>query len=121
MSNSAFGRLVRNRGGNVATMYALMLPVFLYGGAAAIDYGRAAQIHSKFSAAADAAALAAVTPNMLQQSDAVAQAAAISLFRGLRSGISGLAPGATRVTVAVTTGTNPLRATSPSTTQARST
>ncbi len=109
MSNSAFGRLVRNRGGNVATMYALMLPVFLYGGAAAIDYGRAAQIHTKLSGLADAAALAAVTPNMLQQSDAVAQVAATSLFKGLADGISGLAPGATSVTVTVTTGTNPLQ------------
>ena len=109
MSNSALSRLLSERRGNVATMYALMLPVFLYAGAAAIDYGRAAQIHSKLTGLADAAALAAVTPNMLQQSDSVAQAAATSMFNGLADGISGLAPGATTVTVTVTTGTNPLQ------------
>ena len=43
MSISAFGRLLNQRGGNVATMYALMAPVLLYAGAAAIDYGRAAR------------------------------------------------------------------------------
>ena len=61
------------------------------------------------SSLADAAALAAVTPNMLNQSDSVAQAAATSLFNGLAAGISGLAPGATTVTVTVTTGVNPLQ------------
>ena len=40
----------------------------MFGGGAAIDYGRAAQIHTKLNAAADAAALAALTPAMLQQS-----------------------------------------------------
>ena len=108
MSNSPVGHFFKERGGNVATMYALMAPVLLFAGAAAIDYGRAAQIHSKLSGLADAAALAAVTPNMLQQSDSVAQAAATSLFTGLANGISGLAPGATTVTVTVTTGADPL-------------
>ena len=109
MSISAFGRFLNQRGGNVAMMYALMAPVLLYAGAAAIDYGRAAQIYTKLGGLADAAALAAVTPNMLNQSDSVAQAAATSLFNGLAAGISGLAPGATTVTVTVTTGTNPLQ------------
>ena len=71
---------------------------------AAIDYGRAAQIHTKLNAAADAAALAALTPNMLQQSASVAEAAATSLFNGLVAGISGLTPGATQVTVTITNG-----------------
>ena len=71
-------------------MYALTLPVLLLGGAAAIDYGRAAWIHSKLNGIADAAALAALTPAMLQQSDLVAQQAAVSLFNGLANGISGI-------------------------------
>jgi Flp pilus assembly protein TadG len=95
MSNTAIGRLLGNRSGNVTMMYALGAPVLFFGGAAAIDYGRAAQIHTKLNAAADAAALAALTPNMLQQSNAVAQAAAASLFNGLADGISGLVPGGT--------------------------
>jgi Flp pilus assembly protein TadG len=107
---STFGltRLLRSRGGNVSMMYALVAPVLIFGGGAAIDYGRAAQIHTKLNAAADAAALAALTPAMLQQSATTAQAAAVSMFNGLTDGISGLTPGATQVTVTVTTGATPL-------------
>ncbi len=104
MSKFALDRLLRDRGGNVAMMYAIVAPVLLFGGGAAIDYGRAAQIHTKLNAAADAAALAALTPNMLQQSASVAEAAATALFNGLTAGISGLTPGATQVTVTITNG-----------------
>jgi Flp pilus assembly protein TadG len=99
-----FDRLLRHRGGNVAMMYALVAPVLVFGAGAAIDYSRAAQIRTKLNSAADAAALAALTPNMLQQSATVAQAAAVSLFDGLTDGVSGLTAGATNVTVTVTTG-----------------
>ena len=76
-------------------MYALVAPILVFGGGAAIDYGRAAQIHTKLNAAADAAALAALTPAMLQQSATVAQAAAVSMFNGLTDGIPGLTAHAT--------------------------
>ena len=103
---STFGldRLLRNRRGNVAMMYALVAPILLFGGGAAIDYGRAAQIHTKLNAAADAAALAALTPSMLQQSSDVAQAAAVSLFNGLTENIPGLTAHATQVTVTIKVG-----------------
>ena len=107
---STFGlaRLLRNRNGNVSMMYALVAPVLVFGAGAAIDYGRAAQIHTKLNAAADAAALAALTPAMLQQSATVAQAAAVSMFDGLTEGIPGLTPGATQVTVTITVGSTAL-------------
>jgi Flp pilus assembly protein TadG len=107
---STFGldRLLRHRGGNVAMMYALVAPILVFAGGAAIDYGRAAQIHTKLNAAADAAALAALTPAMLQQSATVAQSAAESMFNGLAAGVSGLTPGATQVTVTITTGATAL-------------
>ena len=89
-------------------MYALVAPVLVFGGGAAIDYGRAAQIHTKLNAAADAAALAALTPTMLQQSSSVAQAAAVNLFNGLTEGIPGLTAHATQVTVTVTVGSTAL-------------
>ena len=89
-------------------MYALVAPALVFGAGAAIDYGRAAQIHTKLNAAADAAALAALTPAMLQQSATVAQAAANSMFKGLADGVSGLTAGATQVAVTVTTGATPL-------------
>ena len=99
---------MRSRGGNISMMYALVAPALVFGAGAAIDYGRAAQIHTKLNAAADAAALAALTPAMLQQSATVAQAAANSMFIGLADGVSGLTADATQVTVTVTTGANPL-------------
>ena len=89
-------------------MYALVAPVLVFGGGAAIDYGRAAQIHTKLNAAADAAALAALTPSMLQQSSSVAQAAAVNMFNGLTEGIPGLTAHATQVTVTVTVGATTL-------------
>ena len=107
---STFGldRLLRNRRGNVAMMYALVAPILVFGGGAAIDYGRAAQIHTKLNAAADAAALAALTPTMLQQSATVAHDAAVSMFNGLTEGIPGLTVNATTVTVTVTVGATAL-------------
>jgi Flp pilus assembly protein TadG len=108
VSTFGFDRLLRNRRGNVAMMYALVAPVLVFGGGAAIDYGRAAQIHTKLNAAADAAALAALTPAMLQQSSDVAQAAAVSMFNGLTAGIPGLTANATQVTVTVSVGATAL-------------
>jgi Flp pilus assembly protein TadG len=107
---STFGldRLLRNRRGNISMMYALVAPALVFGAGAAIDYGRAAQIHTKLNAAADAAALAALTPAMLQQSASVAQAASVSMFNGLTEGIPGLTAHATKVTVTITVGATSL-------------
>jgi Flp pilus assembly protein TadG len=101
VSTLGLDRLLRNRRGNVAMMYALVAPVLVFAGGAAIDYGRTAQIHTKLNAAADAAALAALTPTMLQQSAQTAQDASVSMFNGLTEGIPGLTAGATQVTVTV--------------------
>jgi Flp pilus assembly protein TadG len=108
VSTFGFDRLLRNRRGNVAMMYALVAPMLVFAGGAAIDYGRAAQIHTKLNAAADAAALAALTPAMLQQTSSVAQAAAISMFNGLTAGIPGVTANATQVTVTVAVGATAL-------------
>ena len=102
VSTFGFVHLWSNRRGNVAMMYALVAPVLVFAGGAAIDYGRTAQVHTKLNAAADAAALAALTPSMLQQSTSVAHDAAVNMFTGLADGISSLTPGATQVTVTVT-------------------
>ena len=89
-------------------MYALVAPMLVFGGGAAIDYGRAAQIHTKLNAAADAAALAALTPAMLQQSTTVAHDAAVNMFNGLTENLPGLTANATQVTVSVTVGATAL-------------
>ena len=108
VSTFRLARLLRSRNGNVSMMYALVAPVLVFGAGAAIDYGRAAQIHTKLNAAADAAALAALTPAMLQQPATAAQAAAVSMFNGLTKGIPGLTAGATQVTVTITVGSTAL-------------
>jgi Flp pilus assembly protein TadG len=108
VSTLGLDRLLRNRRGNVAMMYALIAPVLVFAGGAAIDYGRTAQIHTKLNAAADAAALAALTPTMLQQSNQTAQDASKAMFQGLTEGIPGLTVGATQVTVSVTNVANTL-------------
>ena len=89
-------------------MYALVAPILVFAGGAAIDYGRAAQIHTKLNAAADAAALAALTPSMLQQSADVAHDAAVNMFNGLTQNLPGLTVDATQVTVTVTPGSTAL-------------
>jgi Flp pilus assembly protein TadG len=113
VSKLGLDRLLRNRRGNVAMMYALVAPVLVFAGGAAIDYGRTAQIHTKLNAAADAAALAALTPTMLQQSGQTAHDASVSMFNGLTEGIPGLTAGATQVTVTVSAvGTSLIRSVS---------
>ena len=108
VSTFRLARLLRSRNGNVSMMYALVAPVLVFGAGAAIDYGRAAQIYTKLNAAADAAALAALTPAMLQHPATTAQSAAVSMFNGLTKGIPGLTAGATQVTVTITVGSTAL-------------
>ena len=78
-------RFLADRRGNVAMMYALMLPVLMFGAGFAIDYTHAMQVQTKLDAAADAAVLAALTPSMMQQSNATAQTAATNLFNARRT------------------------------------
>jgi Flp pilus assembly protein TadG len=87
--------------GNVAMMYALMLPVLIFGAGFAIDYTHAMQVQTKLDAAADAAVLAALTPAMMLQSNATAQTAAQNMFNAEASTIASLIPSKTVPTVTV--------------------
>ena len=62
-------RFLADRRGNVAMMYALMLPVLMFGAGFAVDYTHAKQVQTKLDAAADAAVLAALTPAMMEQTE----------------------------------------------------
>jgi Flp pilus assembly protein TadG len=94
-------RFLVDRRGNVAMMYALMLPVLLFGAGFAIDYTHAKQVQTKLDAAADAAVLAALTPSMMEQSNAAAQTAATNLFNALANAQPSLIATDTVVTVSV--------------------
>ncbi len=91
-----------SRGGNITMLFAVTFPVLLFAIAMAIDYGRAASARTRLNSAADAAALAALTPAMLESTPAVASAAATNMFNSIANGISVLAPGQTSVTVTIT-------------------
>ena len=97
-----------DRRGNVAMMYALMLPVLIFGAGFAIDYTDASNVRTQLNAAADAAALAALTPGMMQQTTATAQTAAQNMFNGQIAGISTLVAGQTTVNVSFPQTSSPL-------------
>jgi len=98
-------RFLADRRGNIAMMYALMLPVLLFGIGMAVDYTHAMQVQTKLDAAADAAALAGLTPAMMQQTGAAGNAAAktavTNLFTAMANAQSSLVAGKTVVTVNV--------------------
>jgi Flp pilus assembly protein TadG len=64
MTSPAFGRLLRDARGNVAMMFGLLVVPLVFTVGMGIDYGAASRLSSKLHAAADAASLAAVTPQM---------------------------------------------------------
>ena len=70
-------QFIRDPKANVAIIFALSLvPIVLLAGMA-LDFTSATQKRARLNAAADAAALAAVTPKMASQSIAAAQAVAL--------------------------------------------
>ena len=83
-------RFIRNRNANVAVIAALaMIPIiFLLG--MTLDFTQALRKKEQLDAAADAAAIAAVRPAMLMQSDAVAQSTANAIFMSVANNLSGL-------------------------------
>jgi len=83
-------QLNRDHRGNVAVIFALALVPIMFLIGMTIDYSAASQIGAKLQAAADAAALAAVTPGMLNQSDQASITAAKNAFNAQIASISGL-------------------------------
>lgn len=84
-------RFCGDRRGNVAITFGLaIIPiVFLIG--MGLDFSTAIQKRAKLNAAADAAALAAVTPTMMTQSNSTAQTAAANMFNAVAAGATGTA------------------------------
>ncbi|HML08751.1 MAG TPA: pilus assembly protein TadG-related protein [Xanthobacteraceae bacterium] len=90
MLSNLLRRFFGDRRGNVAIIFALSLvPIILLTGLA-LDFTAATQKRAELDAAADAAALAAVTPEMMNQTVAAATTAAANIFNAQASGISGL-------------------------------
>jgi Flp pilus assembly protein TadG len=70
----------RNRRGNVAIIVAFVALALCFAAGMGVDYTLATERQEQIDGYADAAALAAVTPHMMTQTDAVAQAAAQQVF-----------------------------------------
>lgn len=102
-------RLYRERRGNVLMLMGFsVIPLTLAAGVA-VDYARAGRLQTKLNAAADAAALAAVTaPMMLKDNDA-ARTAAIAMFKSQITGLPGLTFQDSDLTVSVTGNTAAVR------------
>jgi Flp pilus assembly protein TadG len=98
MCSSFMRRLVRDRCGNVAIIFALSLIPIVFLTGMAMDFTSAISKRVRLDAAADAAALAAVTPTMMGKTDATAKTTAQNIFNGTSAGI----PGTTSVTSTVT-------------------
>jgi Flp pilus assembly protein TadG len=97
-------RLFRDREGNVAIIFALSLIPCIFLAGMALDFTFATQRRAVLNAAADAGALAAVTPSMMQQSSSNAQTAATNAFNALASTVTGT----TSITPAITVTDNGL-------------
>jgi Flp pilus assembly protein TadG len=89
-THSLSQRLRADTSGNILMMmgFAILPLTFMVG--MGIDYSRAEKLQTKMNAAADSAALAAVSQSMISQSDAAAQAAARSMFNSQVAGLNGM-------------------------------
>jgi Flp pilus assembly protein TadG len=79
-----------DRAGNVAILLGLSLVPIVFLGGMTLDFSSALQKRTLLNAAADAAALAAVTPEMMTQSDQAVKTVAQNIFSAQAANISGL-------------------------------
>jgi Flp pilus assembly protein TadG len=90
MTVAAFRRFFGDRKGNVAIIFAFsLMPIALLTGMG-IDYTVAAQKKAMLDSAADAAALAAVTPALMAQPASASITAATNMFNSQIANISGM-------------------------------
>jgi Flp pilus assembly protein TadG len=94
-------RFARERRGNVAMIFALSIIPIIFLAGMGLDFATATQKRVKLNAAADAAALAAVSPTMMSQSDAAATTAAQNLFKAQAATVPQLNIANTQPTVTV--------------------
>jgi Flp pilus assembly protein TadG len=98
-----FYRFARDRKANVAVIFAIMMVPTIYLLGMALDYTQAQRRQSQLDAAADAAAISAVTPTMMSQSATVAQQTATNIFNATANALtsSGYLPAAPNLSISV--------------------
>ncbi len=104
MTFAALRRFTGDRKGNVAIIFAFsLMPIAMLTGMG-IDYTVATQKKAVLDAAADAAALAAVTPAMMAQPSSASVTAATNMFNSQTANIAGLGTAASASVTAVDNG-----------------
>jgi Flp pilus assembly protein TadG len=96
---AALRRFTGDRKGNVAIIFALSLMPIAFLTGMGIDYTAATQKKAMLDAAADAAALAGVTPTLMAQPSSASVTAAQNMFNSQTSNIPGLDYGSQNVSV----------------------
>jgi Flp pilus assembly protein TadG len=102
MSNPALYRFLQDRQGNIALVFALSLVPIVFLAGMAMDFTSAEVKKTQLDAAADAAAIAAVTPAMMAKTTAQATTAAQNVFNSKATGITGLNYSSNNLNVVVT-------------------
>ena len=95
-------RLLRDSRGNISIILALSAVPLLFAVGMGMDYTSASYRENQLNAFADAAALAALTPAMMAQSDQASINAATSTFNAQASSVTGVTYNPNSLTVAVT-------------------
>ena len=101
MLRASLCRFVRDRKANVAVIFAILLFPTVYLLGMTLDYTQAQRRQSQLDAAADAAAISAVTPSMMAQSTSVAQTTATNIFNATANAIASGLSGSPALTVTV--------------------
>ena len=92
-------KFVRDRKGGISVVFALSLLPIIFLTGMAMDFTSAAQKRTRLNAAADAAALAGVTPQMMTQSNTAAITAATNMFKAEAASVTGATVSAPTVTL----------------------
>ena len=103
MIRAQLRRLLRDNRGNVAMMFAASLFPLAFLTGMAIDYTMASDRQAQLNGFADAAALAAVTPTMMAQSDTAAKTAAQNTFNAQAQQLTTISYAPANLTVSVAT------------------
>jgi Flp pilus assembly protein TadG len=99
MLGSLIRRFLLDRRGNIAIIFALALVPVIFLAGMALDFTSALGKRTLLNAAADSAALSAVSPAMMNQTVATAQTTAQNVFMGQASTVAGANYTAPTVTV----------------------
>jgi Flp pilus assembly protein TadG len=109
MIRDALLRLLLDKRANVATIFAIAIVPTIFLTGMGMDYASAVDRRAQLKSAADAAALAAVTPTMMAESTAAATTAAQNAFNAQAEAISGVVYNPANLNVVVATSATGLR------------